>query len=167
MLNYMLLCPAAFCGEARCAGAVSVSAFDAFLNKGIRRRKQLIGFLLGFLRFFCGSTDVKLQLGFCSARADNNGGVSAFAESKTKNIALRQLSSKRKIKLEILCCSVGLILKNFNLVRTELLRRFAAEVAHCAANAFHALTARKGVGFCFFNIAAEFFVNLLQHVPKS
>ena len=47
MLNYMLLCPAAFCGEARCAGAVS--AFDALLNKGIRRRKQLIGFLLGFL----------------------------------------------------------------------------------------------------------------------
>ena len=116
---------------------------------------------------FCGSTDVKLQLGFCSARADNNGGVSAFAESKTKNIALRQLSGKRKIKLEILCCSVGIILKNFNLVRTELLRRFAAEVAHCAANAFHALTARKGVGFCFFNVTAEFFVNILQHVPKS
>lgn len=73
MLNYMLLCPAAFCGEARCAGAVSVSAFDAFLNKGIRRRKQLIGFLLGLRMRFCGSTDVKLQLGFCSARADNNG----------------------------------------------------------------------------------------------
>ncbi len=85
-----------FCGEARCAGAVSVSAFDAFLNKGIRRRKQLIGFLLGLRMRFCGSTDVKLQLGFCSARADNNGGVSAFAESKTKNIALRQLSGKKK-----------------------------------------------------------------------
>ena len=92
MLNYMLLCPAAFCGEARCAGAVS--AFDAFLNKGIRRRKQLIGFLLGLRMRFCGSTDVKLQLGFCSARADNNGGVSAFTESKTKCIAAAEQQKK-------------------------------------------------------------------------